>query len=270
MRILLLAYHFPPIGGAGVQRTVKMARYLRELDVEPTIITGPGHSRGRWTPEDGSLADDVAAVVVHRVPGPEPTETASPSARAERWLRSVSAWSQWWVEGLIEAAARMDTAVDIVVATMSPFQTAEAARVIASRRGVPWVADLRDPWALDEMQVYPTRWHARLERRHMRRALSSASAIVMNTSESEKRLREAFPNSAEYRSRRSRTGSIPPTSISAPSHAMTVPSESSIPATSTRKTTGVVAQCDGYSAAAILTCRSGRGRMSTSCRHSSN
>ena len=57
----------------------------------------------------------------------------------------------------------------------------------------PWVADLGDPWALDEMMIYPSGLHRRLELRLMRRLLGTASAIVMSTPEAERRIRAAFP-----------------------------------------------------------------------------
>jgi glycosyltransferase involved in cell wall biosynthesis len=59
------------------------------------------------------------------------------------------------------------------------------------------VADLGDPWALDEMMIYPTGLHRRLELRLMRRVLGTAAAIVMNTPEAAKRLRAAFPELAD-------------------------------------------------------------------------
>jgi len=38
-KILIFAYFFPPIGGAGVQRTVKFAKYLPDEGWDPTIVT---------------------------------------------------------------------------------------------------------------------------------------------------------------------------------------------------------------------------------------
>jgi glycosyltransferase involved in cell wall biosynthesis len=83
--------------------------------------------------------------------------------------------------------------VDVVLATMSPFDSCAAAERLARHHGVPWVADLRDPWALDEMRVYASRIHRRLELRRMRRALRSAAGIVMNTPEAAAELIRAFP-----------------------------------------------------------------------------
>jgi glycosyltransferase involved in cell wall biosynthesis len=78
---------------------------------------------------------------------------------------------------------------------MSPFESGLAAAELGRRLGKPWVADLRDPWALDEMQVYTTRLHRSLELREMRSLLASAAAVVMNTEEAAREVR-AFPELA--------------------------------------------------------------------------
>jgi glycosyltransferase involved in cell wall biosynthesis len=158
------------------------------------VVTGPGSPSGRWTPQDdGLLADVGVATAVHRVGGPEPAESDGTRARAERWLRTSSPWQRWWVDGSVELAARVAPDADVVYAWMSPFESAEAAMRLAQRLGKPWVADLGDPWALDEMLVYPTRFHRSAERNLMRRLLATASAIVMSTPEAVERLRAAFP-----------------------------------------------------------------------------
>jgi glycosyltransferase involved in cell wall biosynthesis len=100
----------------------------------------------------------------------------------------------WWVEGAVEAASAED--VDLVYASMSPFESGEAAARLARRLGKQWVADLRDPWALDEMLEYPTWLHRRLAVRRMRSVLSTASAIVMNTDEAVAIVR-GFPELSE-------------------------------------------------------------------------
>jgi glycosyltransferase involved in cell wall biosynthesis len=58
------------------------------------------------------------------------------------------------------------------------------------------VADLRDPWALDEMSAYPSRVHLRLELARMRRRLRSASLLIMNTPGAADAVRDAFPELA--------------------------------------------------------------------------
>jgi len=187
-RVALLAYYFPPLGGAGVQRAVMLARHLPQFGWEPVVVTVPAQTEDRWSPRDAGLGSGLEQLQVLRVAGPEP---ARAGGRAQRWLRRPSEWTKWWVDGAAAALERLD--VDVVLATLSPFEGAEAAARAAEALGRPWVADLRDPWALDEMFVYPSRLHRAAELRAMERRLATASAIVMNTPEARHAVRAAFP-----------------------------------------------------------------------------
>lgn len=188
-RVALLAYYFPPLGGAGVQRAETFARHLPASGWEPVVVTGPGETGGRWAPRDESLGAGLGDLEVVRVPGPEPSRGGG---RATRWLRARSPWARWWQEGAATAIANL-RGVELVLATLSPFEGAAAAAEGARRLGVPWVADLRDPWALDEMFVYPSGVHRAAELRQMGRLLESAAAIVMNTAEARAALIRTFP-----------------------------------------------------------------------------
>jgi glycosyltransferase involved in cell wall biosynthesis len=187
-RVALLAYYFPPLGGAGVQRAVTLARRLPELGWDPVIVTGPAAAEDRWTPRDTGLGHGLDGLEIVRVAGPEPPRG---EGRAERWLRVRSAWARWWTEGAATALAGLD--VDVILATLSPFEGAAAAASAARSLGKPWIADLRDPWALDEMFAYPSRLHRSAELRVMERDLATAEAIVMNTAEARHAMRTAFP-----------------------------------------------------------------------------
>src|SRR5262245_28679925 len=169
-----------------------LARRLPELGWEPVVVTGPASGGDRWSPRDAGLGSGLERIRVVRVPGPEP---ARDNTRAGRWLRIRSDWADWWTKGAADALARVDA--DVILATLSPFEGAAAAARAAATGGIPWVADLRDPWALDEMFVYPSRLHRRAERRAMRRRLETASAIVMNTPEARRAMRDTFPTLAD-------------------------------------------------------------------------
>lgn len=188
-RVLLISYFFPPIGGAGVQRSAKLAKHLLERGYETVVVTGPlSTASSRWAPTDPSLSRDVPpTTVVIRAEGPAP---GSDGGRAGRLLGLGTPFGRWWPEAAVSAVSRavLPDSIVAVIATMSPFESAEAASNLAARLGVPWIADLRDPWALDEMIVYPTRAHRRLARRSMARALATASAVVMNTPEASRAL----------------------------------------------------------------------------------
>ena len=87
--ILVLAYHFPPVGGGGVQRNAKFIRYLQSYGYSPTVVTGPGRPSGHWTPHDGSMLDEIGETTpIFRTSGPE-----RPLLKAVALRSSGGCWS---------------------------------------------------------------------------------------------------------------------------------------------------------------------------------
>jgi len=185
LRVAYVAYHFPPFGGGGTQRSLKTVVHLPAFGLDPVVVTGPGRASGRWTPRDESLSAELPhGLQVLRVPGPEPGDGRSRE------------WRDWWQEG-VKATLRSLADVDVIHVSMSPFATAAAVAQVSRDTGVPWIAELRDPWALDEMLSFTTKLHRSLEVRHMRRVLSGSSSVVMNTPEAATRAKAVFPELAE-------------------------------------------------------------------------
>ncbi|TAE75323.1 MAG: hypothetical protein EAZ65_07050 [Verrucomicrobia bacterium] len=198
-KILFLAYYFPPLGGAGSQRSLKFVKYLPAHGFRPLVFSGAKGGNDRWAPLDEELAREIgAATPVRRVNLYErPLGGRLLRATREllglrgqfgaRWLAQVRGAGRKWCR---------EHRPDLIFATMSPFDTAPGAAELAAEFGIPWVADLRDPWALDEWQIYPTRWHRMRVRREMERSLRSAALIIMNTPEAAARCRKEFPSLA--------------------------------------------------------------------------
>src|ERR1700742_2258019 len=99
-RVLIVNYHYPPIGGAGALRGVKLVSGLPKLGYEPIVVTGPGGAHGRWRPEDSALAAELDDVEVHRIPGEEPKRRTGLKPRAEGWLPLREPWERWLSRGL--------------------------------------------------------------------------------------------------------------------------------------------------------------------------
>jgi hypothetical protein len=190
-RVLFLAYHFPPLGGPGTQRSIKFATHLPALGHAPLVITGPGVSSEHWEPRDDTLMAELPPEVeVVRLRGPVP---AAAPGRRERWLDRATPFARWWVGAAVAAGRLRADECDVIYASMAPYETAVAAARLGQETGLPWIADLRDPWALDEMRVYPSSAHRDRDLARMRAVLGSAHAIVMNTPEAATALRTAFP-----------------------------------------------------------------------------
>ncbi|HZO62849.1 MAG TPA: glycosyltransferase [Gaiellaceae bacterium] len=194
-RTLVLAYYFPPLGGAGVQRTVKLLKYLPAHGYAATVVTAPEHTGVDWAPPDPAQSDElpVDTEVIRTRPPAGGAVAPADRSRADKLLDRPGAFARWWVEAAAEAGIPPARSSDVLYATMSPFESAEAARRIAAATGIPWVADLRDPWALDEWTVYPSALHRIRDERRMARLLSTATTVVMNTEEARREVARRFP-----------------------------------------------------------------------------
>jgi glycosyltransferase involved in cell wall biosynthesis len=197
--LLFHSYHYPPIGGSGAQRPLKMSIYLAEFGYLPTVVTSGGATGDRWATEDETLVPEIPSEVeIRRVPQMADPETSTRwRGRAERWLGASSPWARSWVTESVRVGAEACAEADLIYVWMQPYVSAEAGVLLSRKLGKPWVADLGDPWALDEMMAYPSALHRRLDARRMARSLGTAAAIVMSTQEAVERLRSTFPSLAD-------------------------------------------------------------------------
>jgi glycosyltransferase involved in cell wall biosynthesis len=173
-----------------------MVRSLAELGYASVVITSGGADReDRWAPKDATLLGEIpTGTEIRRLPAAdEPPPTTRLRPIAERWLGITDRWTSWWVDGSTRLGREVAGDIDLIYVWMQPYASAAAGAALSEELGKPWVADLGDPWALDEMMVYPSRVHHGLALRRMRKLLGTASAIVMSTPEAARRLVETFP-----------------------------------------------------------------------------
>ena len=183
-RVLVLAYFFPPLGGAGVQRTLKFVRYLESLGWDATVVTTKSRL---YRARDPSLLAEVPA-------GTRVIRTrALPLAR---WIGMVFyrlrllrlyAWVTWpdggfgWAPFAALAAVReaRRERPDVVYSSAPPQAGHFAALVVRRVTGIPWVADFRDEWSADAFRAGQPRLLSRLAARAERTITSTASRVVV-------------------------------------------------------------------------------------------
>jgi hypothetical protein len=71
-KVLILVYYWPPSGGAGVQRWLKLTKYLAQQKVKVYVVT-VNDKKASYMTVDSSLEVDVHSdVEVHRTDSFEP------------------------------------------------------------------------------------------------------------------------------------------------------------------------------------------------------
>jgi glycosyltransferase involved in cell wall biosynthesis len=189
--VLLLAYHFPPLGGPTAQRAISLVTHLPSVGYEPIVVTGAPHLEDHWSPFDA--AGELAlrdGLVIERL---DVSRAGSRRHRVERLLAIPSAYGRRFGKDASKRVASLAGRVDVVLGEFGPYDLTGATRRVARSLGVPWVADFQDPWALDEMWLYPTLLHRLVDRRRMGLVLADADAVIMNTKEAVSRVRATFP-----------------------------------------------------------------------------
>lgn len=177
-RVAIVAYYFPPIGGAGTQRASKLCRYLHEFGWIPTVVCcapssdSTEHRLAARHLDQSMLSSDLPAdLEVHRIEASD----------HETWIGQASER----LDRLINAHA-----IDAILITMSPFWLASIVERFGPR--LPVVTDLRDPWALDGVPKYRHWLQWKQDLKLMGRTLGAARHVVMNTPEARAATLRAF------------------------------------------------------------------------------
>lgn len=196
-RLLMLINFFPPASGGGVYRPLSFVRHLSRIGWEITVVTP---KPGEFWISDPTLMQRVPPEVrvVRTASFSAPRLLAARRSAAGQARRSSSRFEALrrlsqlvllpdayagWLPCAIRAADRLcrEQHFDAVYSTSPPDSTHLAARAVARRRGLRWVADFRDPWISLHLRRPPTRLHERLQRRMERQVVTGADEVIVTT-----------------------------------------------------------------------------------------
>ena len=216
-RVLIITYYWPPSGGSGVQRWLKMSKYLPEYGWQPVIYTT---ENAEYPIVDPSLEKDISpeAEIIRR-PIVEPytfykkflgikqDETVKMGFIEEKekkqgWKKNLSLWIRgnlfipdarcWWVKPSVRFLKDYlkQHPVDAIVSTGPPHSMHLIAMKLKKALDIPWIADFRDPWT--EIDYYGdlhlTRWADRKHHRLERAVLTQADKVVTVAPDGARRL----------------------------------------------------------------------------------
>lgn len=172
-RVLIITYYWPPSGGSGVQRWLKMSKYLPENGWQPVIYTADG---AEYPVEDLSLEKDVAPEAeIVRYPIIEPYSFykkflgikkdekikagfINEGKKKSAWKENISVWLRgnlfipdarcWWIRPSVRFLKKYleNNSVDAIISTGPPHSLHLIAKDLHKKFNIPWIADFRDPW----------------------------------------------------------------------------------------------------------------------------
>lgn len=198
-RVLVIAAAYPPVGGSGVQRTVKFTKYLPSFNWLPTVWSCDVYDK---LPYDETLLDDIPSeVVVHHHGGESYLQSARRMTqrvaraggrcarlgaaidwRLEKWLAqrpfpdSYITWAQSSVKPLLSLIER--ERIEVIYSTFSPASNHWLALKLKRSTGLPWLADFRDLWTEDFRYVEPSFTRRRDHRRIEQEIIEEADIVV--------------------------------------------------------------------------------------------
>ncbi|MDA1017442.1 MAG: glycosyltransferase [Planctomycetota bacterium] len=205
-RVLIIAYQFPPVGGAGVQRVSKFVKYLPDYGWSPTVLTVSNPSVPVF---DESLHAEVLGTVDIRK-----ARTLEPGYKTKRAVAASAQGSKSKFKSMIKngvrAAANLvlqpdpqilwfpnairegrkilaEGGFEAIVATGPPFSSFLVARKLSRETGIPYVLDYRDEWDISNA-LWENKRQGRLslaiQKRQQRTVLRDASVVIATTNSS--------------------------------------------------------------------------------------
>jgi glycosyltransferase involved in cell wall biosynthesis len=191
-RILMIAYHFPPLAGSsGIQRTLSFARHLPRFGWEPLILTA--HPRAYVRVSDDLLEDVAAGTVVERGFALDAARHLAVGGRYPAFVSRPDRWATWWLGAVPRGLAMIRKYRPQAIWSTYPIATAHTiGQTLHRMSGLPWVADFRDPMAQDGYPEDPITWKSflRIEEGALRRAAWS----VFVTPGAARLYRERYPD----------------------------------------------------------------------------
>ncbi|MGE5355344.1 MAG: glycosyltransferase family 4 protein [Deltaproteobacteria bacterium] len=204
-KVLIITYYWPPSGGAGVQRWVKLTKYLALLDVEVHVIT-VDENYSSYVVKDFSLMDDISEKIkIHKTKSFEPikiygkiagkkniptagfsnVDNSSLKQKLVNFVRSNlfipdprRCWNRYAYKKACEVIEKYS--IDNVITSSPPHSSQLLGLKLKKKFNINWIADLRDPWT--DIYYYPLLNHsflsARIDYMYEKKVLKNADKVI--------------------------------------------------------------------------------------------
>lgn len=229
-KVLMIAYFFPPLGGSGVQRTLKFVKYIPNYGIQPIVSTvKSGHNFAY----DESLMKEI----------PDTVQVYRSSSLETLWLRSFiekfahlrrsrgisennaeespnvdqgksikqrlfefidnylfipDSKMRWLPFGFLKSLqiARKEN-VDYLFSTSYPYTTHLIALLVHKFYRKPWIADFRDPWVGNKAMQKQIPFRIKIDAWLENKVVQNADHVVNVTPSLTKVYKKRYPEHAK-------------------------------------------------------------------------
>lgn len=196
-KVLIIAYHFPPRGGAGVHRTLNLVNHLREFGFEPIVLTINEDEIAKQNEQiDNSLLQKIPSdLEIIRASSGIPFKVKEiliklKIFRLAWYFLYPLFWetaARWPKKAYPHARKIIETHnIDLVYSSSGPFASMLLARKLQKKMSVKWVADLRDPFTDAYAWQFPSYIHWKIMRIFEKIYFSKPDKLIVNTPEVKK------------------------------------------------------------------------------------
>ncbi len=149
-KVLMIAHQFPPVGGSGVQRTIKFVKYLRSFGFEPVVLTRD--PKGLSLLDYSMLNEIPEGIKVLRTAPWNLTELPKPFNIFGKILNrkilipdGERLWQYFGKSTAVNAVKSED--ISIIYSTSYPYSDhLMGLHLKKMYPDIPWVVDFRDEW----------------------------------------------------------------------------------------------------------------------------
>ena len=205
-KVLIITYYWPPSGGAGVQRWVKLSKYLHETGIKPYILT-VDEQYASYMQTDMSLEHDIASdIKVFKTPSFEPIKmyekmvgkknvptagfsNVNNNSLGQKIINSIRSnffipdprrgWVKYAYKKAVEIINKEQ--IEYVITSSPPHSSQLIGLKLKAKLGIKWVADLRDPWT--DIYYYKILGHSFISRyidqQYEKKVLINADNIIV-------------------------------------------------------------------------------------------
>ncbi len=205
-KVLIITYYWPPQGGVGVQRWLKLSKYLLKHNCEPIIYT---QSKGLSSLEDPSLLSSIPVglkILRNQIFEPNKFFSFFSNKRPSSDIL-IQDSTNFFTKILIWLRANLfipdsrclfikpsilflnnylqKNHVDLIISTGPPHSMHLIALALKNQHNIKWIADFRDPWTyIEYFEKLPLLNTQKKKHKNLEKEVLSQADLVLSVSDS--------------------------------------------------------------------------------------